>query len=200
MFITNSVLTDWNEKKSTQLLDTINSDGRGEIGILTSWTDHQSISGASFSSVSTLFSNAFYLDLVCILCYDHKVVDTRLVVRQLFNCLCDNFSASSIGCILSLNFHLFGDSSIYLERLVWTGGALRIHWQSCCLILGASITGSSNSYQYGKDWVFLKFEFKMQKVSNHYKNWSVSVVCVGHSKFMSYPLCSQVPQPEREPV
>ena len=85
------------------------------------------------------------------------MVDTGLVVRQLFNCLCDNFSASLIGCILSLNFHLFGDSSIYLERLVWTGGALLIHWQSCCLILGASITGSSNSYQYGKDWVFLKF-------------------------------------------
>ena len=155
MFITNSVLTDWNEKKSTQLLDTINFDG-GEIGILTSWADHQSISGASFSSVSTLFSNAFYLDLVCILCHHHKIVDTRLVVRQLFNCLNDNFSASSNGCILSLKFHLFGDSSIYLERLVWTGGALRIHWQFCPLILVGEWTGPSNSYQYGQDWVFLK--------------------------------------------
>ena len=69
--------------------------------------------------------------------YCPVMVDTRLGVCQLFNCLCDNFSSSSIRCILSLNnVHLFKDSSIYLERLVWTGGALRIHWQSCRWILG----------------------------------------------------------------
>ena len=145
-------------------------------------------------------SNAFYLDLVCILCHHHKVVDTRLVVRQLFNCLCDNFSASLIGCVLSLNFHLFGDSSIYLERLVWTGGALRIHWQSCRLILAGEEQVPPKSTNTAKIEC-LYGQFKMQKVCYHNKNWSIFVVCVGHSNFMSYLLCSQVkaPQPEREP-